>query len=74
MVLRGIFRDFFSEKTIASLVVSIPPLYWWVVPYLLSEEMVMPTAAFSLKPGEHRMFRALFFFLGLIIFVLAALL
>lgn len=61
-----------SEPTIIGVVIFSPFLYWWVVPYLIGEDMIIPTAATSLKAGESRYLRLAFFLMGITLIIVCA--
>jgi hypothetical protein len=62
----------FSENTIMGIVIFAPFLYWWIVPYLVGTDMVIPTTASSLKAGELPFLRLVFFVMGIVLIILSA--
>jgi hypothetical protein len=72
MVCRIIFSDFFSERTIAALIITIPFTYWFVAPFIAGQKMEMASWGFSLEPGKLGPLRAVLFSLGVLILVIGA--
>ena len=73
MLYRAFFAEFFSEKTLVALVVTLPFTYWFVAPVIARQKMEMPSWGFALEPGKNLPARALLFTLGLLILVAGAL-
>ncbi len=61
-----------SEVTIMGMVIFVPTLYWWIVPYLIGADMVIPITASPLKAGESPFLRLVFFVMGIVLIFLCA--
>lgn len=73
LVLKLLMEGLNPEKLIASVVIPIPFVYWWVIPYLLDENMEMPSWGFSLEADGDRFLRLVFFLLGFSIYFMCML-
>lgn len=60
----------YAERLIASIIVSIPFTYWWVIPFLNGEDMQMPSWGFSLEARKNKFLRFVFFTFGASIYLI----
>lgn len=57
------------DQLVASVLVAIPFTYWWVIPYLVGDDISMPSWGFSLKSGESKFTRLVLFVLGSFVYL-----
>lgn len=59
-----------SARLAASILISGPFTYWFVIPYLDGRPMELSSWGFALYEGKHHILRFVFFVLGLTVYIL----
>lgn len=65
------FKDFEPEKLVVSCLFFVLGTYWFIVPYLLREDMHVPGYTDVLKKGENDMARGALFATGVFCFLIS---
>jgi hypothetical protein len=57
------------EESFVPLIVAAPFVYWWITPYLLAQDIEMPSWGFTLKADSNKLSRLALFVLGISIYL-----